>query len=221
VENLLPGEVICMSASNEILIVDDDTSVCSLLSMAFSLAGYRVTTFGDGTSFVAAARMQSPACVLLDVYMPDKSGLDILKEIDARNYPAPILVLSGRGDIPTAVEAIKDGAYDFIEKWLDADGVVARVRETIDGWARQQQRNSDGGEPASQPFPGHDRLSPRERDVLGHIIAAASTKEVATILGISPRTVEVHRVHIMHKLGARNAADLVRIVLSNGRQACP
>jgi FixJ family two-component response regulator len=204
--------------SNDILIVDDDQAVCGVLSMDLTLNGYRVTTFADGASFIAAAPTRSPACVLLDVYMPDKTGLDILKEIDAKSYPAPILIMSGRGDIPTAVEAIKCGAYDFLEKWLDADGIVARVREAIDGWARQRQRTADGGA-ISAPFPGHDRLTPRERDILDHITAAASNKEMAKILGLSPRTIEVHRIHIMHKLGARNAADLVRIVLTGGQRA--
>ena len=206
-------------SSNDILIADDDQTVCSVLSMDLTLSGYRVTTFADGASFIAAARTRSPACVLLDVYMPDKTGLDILKEIDARNYPAPILIMSGRGDIPTAVEAIKSGAHDFLEKWLDADGIVARVREAIDGWARQQQRTAIGGTAVSAAFPGHDRLTPRERDILNHITAAASNKEMAKILGLSPRTIEVHRIHIMHKLGARNAADLVRIVLTGGQRA--
>jgi two-component system, LuxR family, response regulator FixJ len=204
---------------DEILIVDDDPAVSGALSMVFCLNGYRVTTFMDGTSFIASARTHSPACVLLDVYMPEKSGLDILKELDARNYPAPILIMSGRGDIATAVEAIKRGAHDFIDKWLDADAMVARVRETINGWARQRRRHGGGGELRSQSFPGHERLTLRELDVLGHIVLAASNKEMAKIFGLSPRTIEVHRVHIMHKLGARNAADLVRIALSKGRHA--
>jgi two-component system, LuxR family, response regulator FixJ len=206
-------------SSKEIFIVDDDAAVCNCLSMAFTLEGYVATTFRDGMSFIAAARIRSPACVLLDVYMPGKSGLDILKELDATNYPAPIFIMSGRGDIPTAVEAIKAGACDFIEKRLDVDEMVARVRETIDGWARQQQQNGNGGEPLSRSFPGRDRLTPRERDVLRQITAAASNKEAAKYLGISRRTVEIHRVHIMQKLRAKNTADLVRIVLSNGRRA--
>jgi two-component system, LuxR family, response regulator FixJ len=205
-------------SSNEIFIVDDDAAVCELLSMTFTLEGYRVTIFKDGTSFIAAARMRSPACVLLDVYMPCKSGLDILKELDAKHYPAPIVIMSGRGDIPTAVRAIKSGAYDFIEKRLDAGAVVACVREAIDGWVHQGQQNGNGGEPPSPSFPGCDRLTAREHDVLSQITAAASNKEAAKNLGISPRTVEIHRVHIMKKLVAKNTADLVRIVLSKGRR---
>jgi two-component system response regulator FixJ len=205
-------------SSNEIFIVDDDAAVCELLSMTFTLEGYRVTTFKDGESFIAAARMRSPACVLLDVYMPCKSGLDILEELDAKHYPAPIVIMSGRGDIPTAVKAIKSGAYDFIEKRLDAEAMVACVREAIDGWGHQGQQNGNGGEPPPASFPGCDRLTAREHDVLSQITAAASNKEAAKNLGISPRTVEIHRVHIMKKLVAKNTADLVRIVLSRGRR---
>jgi FixJ family two-component response regulator len=205
-------------SNSEIFIVDDDAAVCASLSMLFTLDGYRVTTFGGGISFLDVARTRSPACVLLDVHMPGKTGLDILKEVDARNYPAPILIMSGRADIPTAVEAIKGGAYDFIEKRVDGDAMVARVRQAIDGWAEQRRQDGNGGEPLSQSFSGCDRLTRRERDVLGQITAAASNKETAKTLGISRRTVEVHRIHIMQKLGAKNTADLVRIVLSNGHR---
>jgi two-component system response regulator FixJ len=202
---------------DEIFIVDDDADVCDALSQVFILEGCRVRTFTDGASFLAAARIRTPACVLLDVHMPGKSGLDILRELDAKTYPAPIFIMSGHGDIPTAVEAIKSGAHDFIEKRSDVVAITARVRETIDGWARQ--RRQGGGELLSPSFPGCDRLTPRERDVLKQIAAAASNKEAAENLGISRRTVEIHRIHIMQKLGAKNSMDLARIVLSKGRRA--
>jgi len=201
--------------SNEILIVDDDAALCGSLAMAFTLEGYQVTTFRDGRSFVDAARTRKPACVLLDVCTPGKSGLDILKEVDAGTYGAPIFIMSAHGDIPTAVEAIRRGACDFIEKRLAVDAFIARVRETIGVWARRRRENGDG-EVLPASFPGSDRLTPREREVLGRIIAAATNGETAEMLGISRRTVEIHRVHIMHKLGARNSVDLVRIVLGKG-----
>jgi two-component system response regulator FixJ len=202
---------------DEIFIVDDDADVCDALSQVFILEGCRVRTFTDGASFLAAARIRTPACVLLDVHMPGRSGLDILRELDAKTYPAPIFIMSGHGDIPTAVEAIKSGAHDFIEKRSDVVAIAARVRETIDGWGRQ--RRQAGGELLSPSFPGCDRLPPRERDVLKQIAAAASNKEAAENLGISRRTVEIHRIHIMQKLGAKNSMDLARIVLSKGRRA--
>lgn len=207
------------SSNSEVFIVDDDAAVCDALSMEFAREGYRATTFRDGTAFLAAARTRSPACVLLDVDMPGRSGLEILNELDARTYPAPILLMSSRRDIPTVVEAIKDGAFDFIEKRPDGEATVACVRATIDGWTRQRQQNGNGGQPLPSSFLGCDPLTPRERDVLSQITAAASNKEAAATLGISQRTVEVHRGHIMQKLGARNTAHLVRIVLGKRHRA--
>jgi two-component system response regulator FixJ len=198
--------------SGEVFIVDDDPMVRDMLSEVFAQAGYRAISFVDGASFIVAARERIPACVILDIYMPGRSGLEILKDLDAPNYPAPIFVASGRGDIPSAVEAIKNGAFDFIEKRLEADTLVARVGEAIK--ARSQfQQNHDGAEIPSSSFPGSDLLTRREREVLALIAASATNKEAAINLGISQRTVEIHRAHIMHKLGAKNSIDLARKVM--------
>jgi two-component system response regulator FixJ len=198
--------------SSEIFIADDDEWVRDSLSSEFTLAGYQVTTFREGTSLILAARVRVPACILLDICMPGPSGLDTLKQLDAANYPAPIFIVSGRGDIPSAVQAIKNGAYDFIVKQSEAGSIVERVGKTIAAWPSRRQQ---GQTPAIlwQFFPGRDQLTRREIEVLAQIMAAASNKEAATDLGISPRTIEVHRKHIMQKLGAKNAVDLVRIVL--------
>ena len=202
----------------EILIVDDDPMACASLSMLFTQEGYRVITFADGAGFLAAARMRPPACILLDVHMPAKSGLELLKNIDARTYPTPIIMMASRGDISMAVAAIKAGAYDFVEK-QKADMILIRVRDAIDARsARQHQGSYDNGS-LSQAFPGYDRLTGREREVRDQVTAAASSKEAGRRLGISPRTVENHRVQIMQKLGAKNTADLLRIVFTRGRVA--
>ncbi len=201
--------------SGEIFIVDDDLAVRDALSVVFTLEGYHVSSFSEGSTFLSAARARTPACILLDVHMPGRSGLDILRELNAQHYGAPIFIISGQGDIPMAVDAIKNGALDFIEKPFDADTVVARVREAVDAWRRRA--NSDGSDILSLQFPGHQTLTPREREVLAQIAGGASNKEAGRRLGISPRTIEVHRARIMEKLGAKNAADLVRIVLSEGR----
>src|ERR1700694_728688 len=118
-------------SDREVFIVDEDPMVRDLLSEVFAQGGYQAVSFVDGASFVAAARERVPACVILDIYMPGRSGLQILKDLDAPNYPAPIFVASGRGDIPSAVEAIKNGAFDFIEKRLDGATLVARVAGAI------------------------------------------------------------------------------------------
>jgi len=201
---------------SEIFIVDDDPDACDALSVVFTRAGYRATTFTDGTSFIRAARAWTPTCVLLDICVPGLSGLDILTELDARNYPAPVFMLSGRGDIPTVVEAIRNGAFDFIEKQLDADTIVARVRHSVESWARGRQ-HGNSSEISLLSFPGCDLLTRREREVLSQITAAASNKETARNLGISPRTVAIHRGHIMKKLSAKNSVELTRIVLNRAR----
>jgi FixJ family two-component response regulator len=203
------------AATHEIHIVDDDAAVRDALSVVLTLEGYHVSGFADGHAFLAAVRTQQPACIILDVHMPGRSGLDILKELSAKNHPSPVFIISGQGDIPMAVEAIKNGAFDFIEKPFDAETVVTRVREAIEATARQQSGGA-GRDPLTQ-FPGSELLTSREKEVLNLIAGGASNKEAGRQLGISPRTIEVHRARIMEKLGAKNAADLVRIVLSEVR----
>src|SRR4051794_4427317 len=123
------------SPDSELYIVDDDASVRDLLSVLFTHEGYQVTGFAEGQSFLAAARARTPSCVLLDVQMPGRSGIDVLKELDAQHYGAPIFVVSARGEVPLAVNAMRHGAFDFIVKPFEPDIVVARVREAIADWA--------------------------------------------------------------------------------------
>jgi two-component system response regulator FixJ len=195
-----------------IYIVDDDPAVRDALSVVFSLEGFGVSAYETADSFLEATRKAIPACVIVDVHMPGRSGIDLLKVLNAQHYPAPIFIISGQGDIPMAVSAIKYGAFDFIEKPFDADTVVDRVRKAIATVDRH--RNGEGNSPTTADFPGKDLLTPRELEVLAQITGGASNKEAGRQLGISPRTIEVHRARIMEKLGARNAADLVRIVLT-------
>jgi len=197
---------------SEIFIVDDDPSVRAALSVVLSGEGFAVTSFPEGESFLSAMRSRPPACVLIDVHLPGCSGLDVLRKLDAKRYPAPIFVISGRGDIPMAVDAIRHGALDFIEKPFDPAAVASRVREAIQAWQSGRQRESI----LVRDFPGHERLTARERDVLERIAGGASNKEAGRELAISPRTVEVHRARIMEKLGAKNATDLMLVVLGRG-----
>lgn len=200
-------------SDNSVFVVDDDAAVRDVFSNVLRRKGYEVQTYSGSESFLAALKESTPACILLDVLMPGRSGLDILRELKAQQHPAPVLVISGQCDIPMAVEAIKLGAFDLIEKPFRAETVVGRIREAIENaW----QRRVNGADPAAATrlFPGHDLLTPREHVVLSHIVRGASSKEAGQLLGISQRTIEFHRAHIMQKLGAKNIADLVRIVYS-------
>jgi FixJ family two-component response regulator len=201
------------ASTREVFVVDDDPTARESIATLLGEAGFHVTLFADGGSVITEARARTPACIILDLHMPGGSGLDILNRLDARHYAAPILVVSGRSDIPCVVEAIKRGAFDYIEKHRITEDLLPRIREAVDAVA---QRSPEYGvlAPAHPAFPGASRLTPREHEVLAQIVGCASNKEAATRLGISRRTVEIHRAHIMQKLGAKNSVDLMRIVLS-------
>jgi FixJ family two-component response regulator len=203
------------NSRGEIFVVDDDPAVRDTLSLVLSLGGYEVICFADGAALLAVARTRTPACILLDVHIPGKSGLDILKELRGEDYPAPIFMISGQGDVAMAVSAIKNGALDFIEKPFRGSEIVMRLNEAIDAYARRHAHNS--AKIASVHFPGREPLTRREREVLEQFTSGASNKEAGRQLGISPRTIEDHRANIMRKLGARNAADLIRIVMTASR----
>lgn len=200
--------------TNEIFVVDDDNAVRDALSLALRTEGYNVEAFSNAQTLLNVVRMRSPAAIVLDVMLPDQSGLDVLKLLKGEAYPAPIVLITGHGDIPMAVEGIKLGAFDFIEKPFSIDSLLNQIKSAISTQARREQGGSPGDLDLGQI--GGSQLTPREREVLREIATGASSKEAGRILGISPRTVEVHRARIMDKLGARNAADLMRIIFSHG-----
>jgi two-component system, LuxR family, response regulator FixJ len=199
------------STSENVYVVDDDNAVRDALSVMLSLEGFQVFGFADGESFLTAVRQHEPDCIILDVHMPGRSGLDILKELNQRQSAIPLFIISGQGDIPMAVDAIKNGALDFIEKPFHPETLVIRIREAI---AARRKAQLFSGSRLAPRFPGRELLTPREFQVLELIASGASSKEAGRHLGISPRTIEVHRARVMEKLGAKNTIDLVHIVLS-------
>lgn len=202
-----------------VFIVDDDPSVRDALSLLLRIEGFAPRAFGDAGSFLEVFRQRQPACVILDVNLPDESGLHVLRELAAERSPPPVVVMSGHGDIATVVAAMKFGATDFLQKPFAASAMADRVREAVTAYRRSKDEHIEG----LADFAGRHRLTGRERDVLQQVAQGASNKEAGRRLGISPRTVEVHRARIMDKLGAKNAADLMRIVMSEetGRRPAP
>jgi FixJ family two-component response regulator len=201
--------------SREIFVIDDDPEVRRTLQIVLSAEGFEVICFADGVALLAVARERSPFCMFLDVHIPGGSGLDILKELNAEDYPAPIFMISGQGDIAMAVDAIKHGALDFIQKPFHGREIITRVQEAIAAFAKRQVSSSDLSV-SSLHFPGREPLTRREREVLTLLAAGASNKEAGRQLGIGERTIEYHRANVMKKLDAKNASDLIRIVLTKG-----
>jgi len=206
------------SSAGHIVVVDDEDAVRHTLSLILTHAGYQVTGFSDGFAFIKDKSLK-PDCVVLDLSMPGLSGLELLSQLNAPHYPAPVLIVSGKGDIALAVRAMKAGAADFIEKPIRRDEFLARIMAAISAFSAPKQRAPDPQSPPedrTRPFhfPGCPPLTLREADALAIFIKGDSNKEAARKLGLSPRTVEQHRANIMKKLGAKRSADLIRIVLT-------
>jgi two-component system response regulator FixJ len=198
-------------SKGEIIVVDDDPMICQAVTATLAPHGYQVVGFADGDSFLEVARRRTPVCVLLELCLPGSSGLDILKEAKSSNFVAPILMISARGSIPIAVEALKNGAVDFVQKPFTPEVLLDAVQRAIEDCSPQQKEQLVAKIRARQ-FPGHELLTPRQIEVLLQIVLGASSKEAARKLGLSFRTVETHRAHIMGKLHAKNSVDLIRIV---------
>ncbi|MDB5600167.1 MAG: Response regulator protein TmoT [Xanthobacteraceae bacterium] len=202
-----------VTPNREVFVVDDDGSIRLALQFMLTQAGFSVTAFGDGRTFLGTSRTRTPSCLILDVRMPGLSGIEVLKELAAQRYQAPIVMMTGIGTIPLAVEAIRGGAFDIMQKPFEATRVATLVNEAI---AASTCLTVDGPPPdcAFQTARARRALTRREEEVLTYITAGSSNKETARRLGISPRTIEIHRWRINEKLGAKNTADLVRIALT-------
>ncbi|MEW6639357.1 MAG: response regulator [Pseudomonadota bacterium] len=193
-----------------VFIVDDDSSVRDALSLLLKIEGFVPRGFGDGLSFIEAVQDSLPACVVMDINLPGRTGLELLEDLFKLRFPPPVIVITGQADIAMAVAAMKSGASDVLEKPFAANVLIDRIRDVV----AAHHRLTNGYIEGLANFPGRELLTSRERDVLSQVARGASNKEAGRRLGISPRTIEVHRARIMDKLGAKNAADLMRIVLS-------
>ena len=200
-----------------IYVVDDDDAVRDSLEAVLLAEGFDVLGFGSAEAFLADRDSSSTAgCCLLDVRMPGMDGLTLLQKLEDEETTFPVIVMTGHGDVPMAVKAMKLGAIDFVEKPFDTALMLEAVRSAI-------QSDQAGSKAKVDPdLAQHlERLTPRERDVLEHLVAGRSNKEVGLELGISPRTVEIHRARLMEKMAADSLAQLVRMAIEAGITARP
>ena len=193
--------------SQTVFVVDDDAAMRDALVQLLETAGLQVESHVDGPAFLAAYMEHRPGCLLLDMAMPGMSGLEVQAELNARALAIPTIFLTGHGDIPMAVRAVQAGAVDFLEKPIQGAALLERVQRALA--LDQEWRQTQGRSQVIQQC--HARLSSREREVMALVVSGLSSKEIAKKLHISPRTVEVHRTHVMHKMGAVNLADLVNM----------
>lgn len=186
-----------------ISIIDDDPGVLDSLSVLFASKGYEVARYESARSFLDAEYV--PGCVITDVRMPEMTGLDLLREMKSHMDPRPIVILTGHGDIEMAVQAVRLGAFEFFEKPFKHDKLletVARAEAELDELSELRERV--------------ESLTQRQKETLRHLIDGLATKDIALKLGLSPRTVEIHRAFVMSKMNAKSVADLLRICMRLG-----
>ncbi len=201
-----------MSPDMMVSIVDDDPDIRDSLAMLLQSEGIPTREFASAEDFLANGLADHSGCVLADIRMPGMDGFALLGMIAARQLTIPVIMMTGHGDVPMAVSAMKQGASDFIQKPIDAEALLTLVRMAL----------SQSDDPAPSPAPDTDplllerlsRLTEREREVFELLVDGDPNKVVAFKLSISPRTVEIHRARVMEKFGLRNVAELVRVGLS-------
>jgi two-component system response regulator FixJ len=199
-----------MAQGGKIFVVDDDPGIRDSLAMLLASSGYEAKPYASAAAFLASEAPDAAGCMVVDVQMPEMNGLALQQELAARCFRLPVIIMTGHGDIPVAVQAMKAGAVDFLEKPFD-DGVL------LDCIRRALERGSTADDQALAARETRRRLAQltdRERQVLDLIVAGKANKVIAYELAISPRTVEIHRSRVMEKMGASNLADLIRKVLS-------
>ena len=201
-----------MAASQVVQVIDDDADVRQSLAFLLSTAGLAVRVHDSAVSFLKVLDEVQSGCVVTDIRMPQMDGLELQRRLRAQGSKLPVIVMTGHGDVALAVEAMKAGAVDFIEKPFDEDVLLAAIRAAL-------SRHAEDSEREARKAVIQDRLkalSEREREVLGGLVAGKANKVIAHELGISPRTVEVYRANVMTKMQADSLSDLVRMALVEG-----
>jgi two-component system response regulator FixJ len=195
-----------MTANSIVHIVDDDDAVRQSLAFLLSSAGLPVRLYESASAFLAGLSAPQSGCLITDIRMPGMTGIDLLKALREKSLSMPAIVITGHGDVPLAVEAMKAGAVDFIEKPFDEEAILNAVKRALEQGADE---NGDGIVVAARLA----TLSERERQVLEGLVGGHPNKTIARGLGISPRTVEVYRANLMAKMQAKSLSDLIRMAI--------
>jgi two-component system response regulator FixJ len=201
-----------MPPNSLVHVIDDDDAVRDSLEFLLRTAKIDVRTYDSATAFLNTVSDGAFGCIVTDVRMPGMSGVDLLRQLKARGSTMPVIVITGHGDIQLAVEAMKIGAADFLEKPFDDETLLASVRSALGRLEKDAQRGSERTELNNRLA----TLSTREREVLEGLVAGKPNKIIAFDLGISPRTVEIYRAHVMTKMNAGSLSELVRMALLAG-----
>jgi FixJ family two-component response regulator len=193
-----------------VFVIDDDASVRDSIALMLGLAGYRTSLFADAEAFLAAWKEDWAGCVVADVRLPGLSGVQLQEELRKRGTALPFVIITAHGDVPTARAAFRSHAVDFLEKPFDHAQLCAAIDTGFALEERRIQRQDSQRSDAAKL----NRLTRREREVLEQAARGLGSKEIGMALGISPRTVEVHKTRIMEKLGVRNVVELVRFAIA-------
>lgn len=201
-----------MSREETVFVVDDDQAMRSSLQWLIESMGMRVETYDSAQAFLDAYYPGRAGCLLLDVRMPGMSGLELQAYLAKREHRIPVIIITGHGDVVMAVKAMKNGAVDFIEKPFDDEALVVSIRNALQHDEKQRALRAQRADIAARMA----ELTPREHEVMTMVTDGRSNKEIATSLGVSAKTVEVHRARVMDKMRADSLAELVRMVMMAG-----
>jgi two-component system response regulator FixJ len=204
-----------MATKSVVHVIDDDEAVRESLAFLLRSADLEVSTYESATAFLAALPQAAPGCVITDVRMPGLSGTELLQKLKEMGVTMPVIVMTGHGDVPLAVEAMKIGAIDFFEKPFDDEALLASVQSSLGSWGEKEAREAERADVRARL----ESLSPRERDVLKGLVAGHPNKTIAFDLGISHRTVEIYRANVMTKMKASSLSELVRMALFNSQDS--